>query len=206
MRWFYQLLLRLHPAGFQREFAGEMLWIFDQIRATTEGRKSGLLSRFDEASASEGVFALFLDGAISLARQWVLRSGSWKVPVAILGGLLQVTFGGLGWLAMEHPKIAAQTAREQFKGEWVGEIRAPGRARKIELRLAPVGTSWVGKVVVDGEEGVARDVRVKMGSVQFGLNVGGSTLWFEGKRALRGGQVSGVVQGLERGTFRLVRE
>lgn len=188
MRWLYRLLLHLHPARFQREYAGEMLWIFD------------------ETSVTEGVLGLFLDGVISLARQWVLRSGSWKVPAAILGGLLQVTLGGLGWLAVQHPRIAAATAREQFKGEWVGEMKAPGRARKIELRLAPVGTGWVGEVRLDGREGTARNVRVEMGSVQFSLEVGGSTLRFEGKRALRGGQVSGVVQGLERGTFRLVRE
>jgi hypothetical protein len=187
MRRLYRLLLRMHPPGFQREYAGEMLWIFDEV------------------AASEGTLSLFLDGAISLLRQWVLRSGSWKVPVAILGAFLQVTLGGLGRLAMEHPQIAAATAREQFKGQWVGEVKAPGHVRRIELRLAPVGSAWVGEVLLDGEQGLARNVHVEMGSVHFGLNVGGSTLWFEGKRALRGGQVSGVVQGLERGTFRLVR-
>jgi hypothetical protein len=161
---------------------------------------------FDEASASEGVLSLLLDGVISLVRQRVVRSGSWKVPVAIFGGLLQVTVGGMGWLAADHPRIAAQTAREQFKGYWIGEMKVPGRARNIELRLAPIGNAWVGEALVDGEQGQARDVRVEMGSVQFGLDVGGSTLWFKGKRALRGGQVSGVVQGLDRGTFRLVRE
>src|ERR1700746_1242665 len=104
MRLPYHFLLRLHPAPFRRQFAGEMQWIFD------------------EASASEGRFTLFLDGIVSLARQWILRSGSWKVPVAILGGLLQVTLGGLGWLAVEHPSIAARTARDQFEGAWVGEM------------------------------------------------------------------------------------
>ena len=188
MRWLYQLLLRLHPARFQQEYAGEMLWIFD------------------EASVSEGVLSLFLDGVISLARQWVVRSGSWKVPVAILGGLLQVTLGGVGWLAVEHPRIAAQTAREQFRGEWVGEVQAPGGPRKMELRLAPVGTSWAAEVLMDGKERPARDVRVEMGSVHFSLNMGDATLRFEGKRAIRGGQVSGVVKGSERGTFHLVRE
>ena len=58
MRLLYWFLLRLHPAPYRREFAGEMLWVFD------------------EASASQGVWALFLDNLISLARQWVVRSGA----------------------------------------------------------------------------------------------------------------------------------
>jgi hypothetical protein len=188
IRWGYQFLLRLHPARFRQEFAGEMQWIFD------------------EASGSEGVWALFLDGFVSLARQWILRSGSWKVPVAILGGLLQVTLGGLGWLAMEHPRIAAQTAKEQFEGAWVGEVKAPQGSRKMELQLAAPGGAWGGKVLLDGRELDARDVRVEVGSVHFSLRVGGSALWFEGRRAVRGGQVFGVVQGVERGTFHLVHE
>jgi hypothetical protein len=161
---------------------------------------------FDEASGSEGMGALFLDGFISLARQWVLRSGSWKVPVAILGGLLQVTLGGLGWLAMEHPQISARTAREQFAGAWVGEVKAPEGSRKLELQLAPHGSAWEGKVLLDGQELAARDVRVEVGRVHFSLDVGKSTLWFQGRRAVRGGQVFGVVQGFEQGTFHLVHE
>ena len=190
--------LRLHPASFRREFAGEMLWIFDQSRADQ--------SRAGESRTSEGTGALFCDGLISLARQWVIRSGSWKVPVAILGGLLQVTLGGLGWLAMEHPRIAAQTAKAQFEGAWVGEVKAPEGSQKIVLQLAPRGGAWGGKVLLDGRELAVRDVRVGIGSVRFGLQVGESTLWFQGKRAVRGGQMFGVVQGFEKGTFHLVRE
>lgn len=182
----YRALLRLHPAPFRREFAGEMLWIFD------------------EASASEGVCALFLDGLISLARQWVLRSGSWKIGVAILGAMLRVSLGGLGWLVVQHPRIEAATAREQFKGGWIGEVKAGQGSHTLELHLVPVGSVWLGKVVLDGEERGVHDVRVNVGAIRFGLSVNGSTLRFEGKRASLGGQVSGVVQGV--GTFHLVRE
>jgi hypothetical protein len=161
---------------------------------------------FDEATGSEGTWTLFLDGFVSLVRQWVLRSGSWKVPVAILGGLLQVTLGGLGWLAMEHPRIAARTATEQFAGAWVGEVKAPEGSRKLELQLAPRGATWVGKALLDGREFAVSDIRVGIGSVHFGLDVGRSTLWFQGRRAVRGGQVSGVIQGFEQGTFHLVHE
>jgi hypothetical protein len=75
-RILYRWLLWLHPPIFRREFAGEMLWIFD------------------EAAAAEGVATLFGDACVSLARQWLLRSGAWKVAVALAGALFQVTMGG----------------------------------------------------------------------------------------------------------------
>jgi len=76
-RTFYRWLLRLHPPVFRRQFAGEMLWIFD------------------EASGTEGGRSLLLDGLVSLARQWLLRSGSWKVAAALILALVQVSAGGL---------------------------------------------------------------------------------------------------------------
>jgi hypothetical protein len=79
-RAIYRSLLHLHPPAFRRQFAGEMLWIFDQ------------------ASASEGAFVLFLDLLISLARQWLIRSAAWKVPLALIGASLQVMAGGLGFV------------------------------------------------------------------------------------------------------------
>src|SRR4029077_20245179 len=54
-RSLYRCLLRLHPPSFQREFADEMLWIFDEI------------------AAKQSTLPLFGDGLVSLARQWVLR-------------------------------------------------------------------------------------------------------------------------------------
>ena len=64
------------PAGFPPQFAGEMLWIYD------------------EAAAAEGAATLFGDACVSLARQWLLRSGLWKVAVALAGAAVQVTMGG----------------------------------------------------------------------------------------------------------------
>jgi hypothetical protein len=75
-RALYRCLVWMHPPVFRREFAGEMLWIFD------------------EAVQSEGAGPLFLDGFVSLARQWLLRSGVWKVLAALGGALFQVTMGG----------------------------------------------------------------------------------------------------------------
>jgi len=89
MRLLYQAILLMHPPAFRRRFAAEMLWIFD------------------EASQSSGASALLLDGFISLARQWTLRSGSWKLAVALIGAFVQVTFGGLMFAILRHPHATA---------------------------------------------------------------------------------------------------
>jgi hypothetical protein len=69
MRALYRCLLWLHPPAFRRQFAEEMLWIFD------ESGESG---------------PLLLDGLVSLARQWLLRSGWWKTAAAVVLAMLQV--------------------------------------------------------------------------------------------------------------------
>jgi len=61
IRSLYRCLLWLHPPAFRQQFAGEMLWIFD------------------EAAATEGAAPLLFDGVISLVRQWAIGSGTWKV-------------------------------------------------------------------------------------------------------------------------------
>jgi hypothetical protein len=73
----YRVLLWLHPPAFRNEFAGEMLWIFDE----TAGRAA--------------VCLLFSDALVSLARQWVLRAGAWKLLAAGAGGFVQIMLGGL---------------------------------------------------------------------------------------------------------------
>lgn len=80
MRTCYRCLLWLHPPVFRREFAGEMLWIFDQ------------------ASESQGALALFFDGLGSLARQWLLRSGWWRVALALGLAALQIVLGGFSMM------------------------------------------------------------------------------------------------------------
>jgi len=87
----YRWLLWLHPPAFRREFAGEMLWIFEE-------------------AAAEGVAPLFADGLISLLRQWLLRSGPWKLAAAVIGGLVEVTAGGLGGLMFMRAQMTAHLA------------------------------------------------------------------------------------------------
>jgi hypothetical protein len=92
MRTCYRCLLWLHPPVFRREFAGEMLWIFD------------------ESARTEGAMALFFDGVGSLARQWLLRSGWWKIALALSLAVLQVVFGGFGMLLFDRHFV--QPARD----------------------------------------------------------------------------------------------
>jgi hypothetical protein len=67
IRLLYRGVLRLHPPWFRRRFAEEMLWIFDQHLAT--GARAGLLA----------------EGAVSIVRQWALRSAYWRESVTLQG-------------------------------------------------------------------------------------------------------------------------
>ena len=88
MRPCYRCLLWLHPPAFRREFGGEMLWIFDQ------------------AAESQGALPLVCDGLGSLARQWLLRSGWWKIAIAMALAMVEVIFGGLGVLLFGRRQVA----------------------------------------------------------------------------------------------------
>jgi len=114
VRKLYAGLLLMHPPVFRRRFAAEMLYIFD------------------EAAPSTGALTLIVDGVVSLARQWILRSGSWKLALAIVGACLQVTLGGLIWVGLGHgarlhknisaPDVAALERLMRFIVASVGAI------------------------------------------------------------------------------------
>ena len=96
-RMLYGWLVRMHPPAFRREFADEMLCIYEEA----------------------GSASFFGDAVVSLMRQWLLRSGGWKIAVVLVGALLQMSLGGFlwvsigrvpgqtGWSADPHPEIAA---------------------------------------------------------------------------------------------------
>ena len=60
LRPLYRYLLRLHPKAFRQRYGREMLWIFDESSGVT-----------DRGS-------LFVDGMVSLVRQWLARPANWK--------------------------------------------------------------------------------------------------------------------------------
>ena len=86
-RIIYQCVLGLHPPEFQREFADEMLWIFDQV------------------AQKQSTLPLFADGVLSLARQWLVRG---VIPEAARKLLFQeialvpVAGAATGLFAWEH--------------------------------------------------------------------------------------------------------
>jgi hypothetical protein len=120
-RFLYTAILRLHPPAFRRLFAAEMLWIFDEARAT------------------EGAFVLLLDLLISVARQWLVRSGLWKVMLALAGATLQLMVGGVGWIAsIRH--TASRTTGANHPGAAV----TPLISDLMLLTLWSVGIVFVG--------------------------------------------------------------
>jgi hypothetical protein len=94
IRMAYLGLLWLHPPAFRREFADEMLWIFD------------------ETSGAAAVWLLFGDALVSLGRQWLLRSGAWKLLAAGAGGLVQIMAGGLGLVLFHQVRSAHHFVHE----------------------------------------------------------------------------------------------
>jgi hypothetical protein len=74
-RTLYRWLICLHPAAYRQRFEPELLWIFDESREVS------------------GEAPLLYDAAISLLRQWLLRSGIWKWVLAGVAGTLPVVIG-----------------------------------------------------------------------------------------------------------------
>ena len=74
-RTLYRWLIGLHPPAFRLRFEPELLWIFDESR--------------DESGAAPLVY----DAAISLLRQWLMRSGMWKWVLGGIAGALPILIG-----------------------------------------------------------------------------------------------------------------
>ncbi len=84
-RSLYRCLVQLHPPAFRRQFAPEMLWIFDEI-ADHEARVE-----------------LFTDALTSLARQWIVREMIQKLLIGELrfGPLPATGSGQFSWERIE---------------------------------------------------------------------------------------------------------
>jgi len=76
-RTIYRWLVCLHPLAFRLRFEEELLWIFG------------------ESSETLGAAPLLYDAAISLLRQWFMRSGMWKWAIGGIAGAvpLLIAFG-----------------------------------------------------------------------------------------------------------------
>lgn len=180
MRFLYRCLLRLHPASFRDQFAGEMLWIFDQ------------------AASYRVASALFADGFISLARQWGLRAGAWKVAAGGLSSFLMI----MGMMSMaafptrhfptpdfsdaDYPVTGSSGPSAQFAGHWAGNILFPGPAGQIEFTLAENGGIWSGVLQVRGRDGIvhpglAEDIQVAANSLSFRFKTNRGEMIYRGR-------------------------
>jgi len=74
-RTLYRWLVCLHPPAFRLRFEEELLWIFD------------------ESHDAPGSPPLLYDAAISLLRQWLMRSGMWKWVLGAIARALPVLIG-----------------------------------------------------------------------------------------------------------------
>jgi hypothetical protein len=74
-RILYRWLIGLHPPAFRLRFEQELLWIFD------------------ESCDASGAAPLLYDAAISLLRQWLVRSGMWKWVVGGIAGAVPLLIG-----------------------------------------------------------------------------------------------------------------
>jgi hypothetical protein len=100
IRLLHQWLLRLHPPAFRRRFSPEMLCIFDHATASKSS------CSFCEPSRG----AVLFDAFVSLMRQWLLRSGSWRLPAAVAGASLQFLIGGFIFVSLSRGHAVRETA------------------------------------------------------------------------------------------------
>jgi uncharacterized protein (TIGR03435 family) len=89
-RRLYRWVVRLHPPQFRQRFGDEFLCIFDEAGP---GAAGGLL----------------LDGVISLARQWAVRSKFGLVLIALAGAVVQMTLG-IVWFGSMGRRVARNLA------------------------------------------------------------------------------------------------
>jgi hypothetical protein len=91
-RWLYRLLLLFHPPAFRRRYGPEMLWIFD------------------ETALGGSPAALIGEAAVSVLRQWVLRTRLWIGLVSIAGALLTMLAGNASIHFLFHRLVRSRTA------------------------------------------------------------------------------------------------
>ena len=177
-RWLYRCLIGLHPAAFRRQFAGEMLWIFE------------------EAGASS--LAFFIDGVFSLGRQWI-RAGAWKIAASstcafvMIGGLMgTAALPGHYWQDTHAPAflfppapVSTDLPPDQFRGQWAGYLRWPGPPGFLELSLNHDHGLWSGEFRLRAKDGVhngvPENIRFSGNALTFHVKTANGDMIFAGK-------------------------
>ncbi|MGC2330459.1 MAG: hypothetical protein WA581_03325 [Candidatus Acidiferrales bacterium] len=107
-RFFYRALIALHPPRFRERFGDEMMCVFDE-------------------AGGEHTARLFADGAVSLARQWLLRSNLWKMAAgAVISSSLLLLCGYSVAGAVDRWLVLGRDWHERLMmNPWLGEHPAP---------------------------------------------------------------------------------
>ena len=172
----YRVLVRWHPEPFREQFGDEMVWIFEETKQP----------------------ALFCDALVSLARQWVLRSGAWTMAAGC--GVAFVVFSaifGFGVAPVLAHRQVRPVAPAQFGGTWSGNFSWPAPAGRMELTLANLGDSWTGEFAVSGSDGAlhrgsAEGIVLEGDSITFQVRTEYGPMKFNGR--LNKGRLAGALQ------------
>jgi len=85
-RFLYRILIALHPSRFRERFGDEMMCVFDESSANRSAK-------------------LFADGLFSLARQWLVRSGLWKLAAGAAVSALLLCGWGFAFTQGTHTSL-----------------------------------------------------------------------------------------------------
>jgi hypothetical protein len=115
----YHALIELHPARFRDRFGDEMLCVFDEA-----GR--------DRAPR------LFADAALSLLRQWLLRSNLWKMASgAVISSLLLCAWGNSTAHGVDLSLARGSRWHDRLAmNPWLGDREAPFDEAEFEREAA----------------------------------------------------------------------
>lgn len=196
IRSLYRSMLRLHPPGFRRQFADEMLWIYDE-------------------TAGAGTISLLTDGFFSLVRQWLTLPGTLTLAAAGCGGAMHMALFLVMTLPMmsrspaviyvRHavsPSGMADMSSVRFSGNWVGTLRSTGPSGPMQLMLLNDGASWTGKLYLQGQDGAMHggpleEIRVEGDALRFRVEAGDADMTFSGQ--LRQGKLTGILEATANG-------
>jgi len=195
IRLLYRCLVGLHPRTFRDQYGGEMLWIFE------------------EATECGGVVAMLADGFLSLLRQWLLRSGAWKMAAGGMVSFLVISgmMAGAGQPPGPHRvwpqpvrRCPAPCAPADFRGHWAGNFHWPAPAEAMELTLTKTGEAWNGELQMQGPDGVrhpgvAEDIQFEGGQVSFRVQTNRGPLRFHGW--MEKGKLTGALEPADGSSF-----
>jgi hypothetical protein len=196
IRSLYRWMLRLHPPGFRRQYAEEMLWIYDE-------------------TAGAGTISLLADGFFSLVRQWMTLPGTMTLAAAGCGGAMHMALFLVMMIPMVNQSPTVIYVRRplfangmpdmstvQFSGSWIGTLRSTGPSGPMELILLNNGAAWTGKLYLQAQDGVMHggpldEIHVEGDALRFRVEAGDADMTFSGQ--LRQGKLTGILEATANG-------